>query len=384
VAIVVALLAAPTPLAAAQETVPPAPPSDAMVQGRVTTPGPTSEIGVPGVWVTVHRVGPDAQGPLDSVRTDATGRYSVKYRRFGSDEALYFAATVHRGIAYFSAPLRPGLTRGDDAAITVFETTTHPVAFTVQGHHIVVSAPGPDGARNVVEVYELSNDTTVTAVGKDSLTPVWSAPIPRAASRFAGGQGDVASSSLEKRDGRVVMTAAFGPGVKQLSYSYSLPESAFPLRFRNERLAVVEEVLLEEPGAQARAASLRARDSVHTQGHTFKRFLAQGVPAGEELRIDVPTAAAGTRTRVLIALAVLFVLAMGTALARALVRRTPGTTMPATVSPSRTESLAAAIAALDARRDAGDATLDAARYASERADLKAQLADALAAERATA
>jgi hypothetical protein len=354
-----------------------------MVQGRVTTPGPTSEVGVPGVYVTVHRVGPDAQGPLDSVRTDATGRYSVRYRRFGSDEALYFAATVYRGIAYFSAPLRPGLTRGEDAAITVFETTTHPVAFTIQGHHIVVSAPGPDGARNVVEVYELSNDTTVTAVGRDSLTPVWSAPISRAAARFAGGQGDVASSNLALRDGRVVMTAAFGPGVKQLSYSYSLPESAFPLRFRNERLTVVQEVLLEEPGAQARSTSLRAQDSVHTQGHTFKRFLAQGAPAGEELRIDVPTAAAGTRTRVLIGLAVLFLLAMGAALARALVRRNPRAPAPAAAAASRAESLAAAIAALDARREAGDATLDPARYASERADLKAQLAEALAVDNAT-
>ncbi|MFL5604814.1 MAG: hypothetical protein ACJ8AD_00070, partial [Gemmatimonadaceae bacterium] len=85
-AIFVALLSAPTQLAATQETAPPAPPSEAVVQGRVTTPGPTSEIGVPGAWVTVHRVGPDTQGPLDSVRTDATGRYSVKYRRFGSDE----------------------------------------------------------------------------------------------------------------------------------------------------------------------------------------------------------------------------------------------------------------------------------------------------------
>jgi hypothetical protein len=199
--------------------------------------------------------------------------------------------------------------------------------------------------------------------------------------RFAGGQGDVASSNLAVRGGRVTMNAAFGPGVKQLSYSYSLPESAFPLRLRNERLTVVQEVLLEEPGAQARSPSLRSQDTVHTQGHTFKRFLAQGSPAGEELRIDVPTAAAGTRTRVLIGVAVLFVLAMGAALARALARRNPrGAPVPD--GESRAASLAAAIAALDARRDAGDAALDPARYASERAELKAQLAAALAGDRA--
>jgi hypothetical protein len=211
---------------------------------------------------------------------------------------------------------------------------------------------------------------------------VWSAPISRGATRFAGGQGDVAASNLAVRDGRVVMNAAFGPGVKQLSYSYSLPERAFPLRFRNERQIGVLEVLLEEPGAQARSASLRSQDTVHTQGHTFKRFLAQGAPAGEELRIDVPTAAAGTRAHVLIGLAVVFVLVMGAALVRALGPRGPRGAAPAVIAASRAESLAAAIAALDARRDTGDSTLDRARYAAERAELKAQLAAALAADRA--
>jgi hypothetical protein len=193
----------------------------------------------------------------------------------------------------------------------------------------------------------------------------------------------VAASNLAVRDGRVVMNAAFGPGVKQLSYSYALPESAFPLRFRNERLTVVLEVLLEEPGAQVRSPSLRSQDTVHTQGHTFKRFLAQGSAAGEELRIDVPTAAAGTRTRVLIGLAAVFVLAMAAALARALGRRGPRGAAPADAAASRAESLAAAIASLDARHDAGDSTLDAAAYAAHRAELKTQLAVALAAEGAT-
>ena len=134
-----------------------------------------------------------------------------------------------------------------------------------------------------------------------------------------------------------------------------------------------------------RAPSLRSQGNATTQGRTFKRFLAQGAPAGETIRIDVPTAAGATRVNVVIAVAVVIVLAMAGALWWALSRRTPrvsrvtGASVDAPASP---DSLVAAIAALDARHESGDATLDATRYAAERAALKARLAAALAARAA--
>jgi hypothetical protein len=369
--------------AQAQDSLPPPPPRAAVVSGRVVIPSPQQEIPVAGVEVTVHRVGPDSAGPLDSIRTDARGRYTVHYTRFGSEDALYFAAAVYKGIAYFTSPLRGERTRGDDGEITVFDTTSHPVTLTLQGHHIVVSAPDASGVREVVEVYELSNDTTATLVARDSLHPIWSAPLPAEASNFSPGQGDVAASALVRRGDRVELLAPFGPGVKQLSFSYSLKDGAFPLRLTLERQTSVLEVLLEEQAAQARAPSLRAQGSVSTQGRTFKRFLAQGAPAGEEIRIDVPTAAGATRVNVVIAVIVVIVLAMAAALWRALSRRSPrapGVRTGASVdAPATAESLVAAIAALDARRESGDATLDEAHYTAERAALKARLAAALAA-----
>jgi len=368
--------------ARAQDSLITRPPSPAVVSGRVVIPSPQQEIAVPGIFVTVHRVGSDSAGPLDSARTDSRGRYTVHYTRFGTDDALYFAAAVYEGIAYFTAPLRGGRTEGDDAEITVFDTTSHPVTLTLQGHHVVVSAPSATGTREIVEVYELSNDTTATLVPRDSLTPIWSAPLPADATDFSAGQGDVAASSLIRRGNRVELFAPFGPGVKQLSFSYVLKDGAFPLKLVLERQTGVFEVLLEEQAAQAKAPSLRAQGSVSTQGRTFKRFLAQGAPAGEAVRIDVPTAAGATRMNVLIGLAVVIALAMIAALWRALSRRAPraptatGVTVDAPATP---ESLVAAIAALDARRDAGDAALDEALYSAERAALKARLVAALAA-----
>ena len=355
------------------------PPGPSLVEGRVVRPAVTGEVPVPGVVVTIHRVGPDSAGPLDSMRTDARGAYRFTYRRFGDPTALYFAASVYDGIAYFSAPFRGGAVRGDDAEIVVFDTTTQPVRITVQGHHLVIGAPRPTGLRDIVEVYELSNDTVVTAVGRDSMTAIWSAPLPVGATNFTAGQGDVAASSIQRRDGQVVLLPPFAPGVKQISFTYALDSRAFPLDLTLDRANGLLEVLLEEPGAQVRSPSLRSQGNATTQGRTFKRFLAQNAPAGERVRIDVPSTAFAARSTLVAAVAAGVALAMVAALWIAY-RRGTRTRAPTPRAP-RDESvadLASAIAALDARHEANDPSLSSADYAAERAALKARLAAALA------
>ncbi|MEO8621308.1 MAG: carboxypeptidase-like regulatory domain-containing protein [bacterium] len=351
----------------------------ASVSGRVSSPGPKTDIPIAGVMVTLHRVGTDTSGPVDSVRTDAAGRYALRYHRFGASDAVYFAAAVWRGIAYFSAPLKSHRASGEEGEITVFDTTSRAVEFHVRGHHFVISGPRPDAARNIVEVWELSNDTTATVVGRDSLSPVWSASLPPGAADFAGGQGDVSPTSVEARSGRVVLVAPFGPGVKQISYSYSLPPKYFPLDLRLERPTVVLEVLVEEPGAQVSGADLRSMPAATTSGRTFKRFLAQDVPAGSVVHITTPITTEATRTKVLWVLAAVIALIMAGALTRALTgRRSAAHAQPVPVV-KHAESLVAAIAHLDARKESGDTSLDDATYAANRAALKHQLAAALAA-----
>ena len=372
------MLAAAIPLEAQDSTRAPVPASaPSTVEGRVMRPAITGEVPVAGVVVTIHRVGTDSSGPIDSVRTDARGAYRFAYRRWGSPDAIYFAAALYRGIAYFSSPFRGAAVRGDDAEIVVFDTTTQPVRFTVQGHHLVIGAPRPTGLRDVVEVYEISNDTVVTAVGRDSLTAVWSAPVPRGLTGFTAAAGDVSASALRLRDGRVELLAPFAPGVKQISFTYALDASAFPLEITLDRPNALLEVLLEEIGAQVRSSSLRSQGNATTQGRTFKRFLAQNAPEGERVRIEVPSTAAAARSTVVIWLLVALALAMVVALWVAYQR---GTGRVRTAAPPResVETLAAAIAALDARHDAKDPTLPDERYAAERAVLKARLAAMLA------
>lgn len=353
--------------------------SESSVIGRVVTPGDSLPIAAPSVMVTLHRVGSDSSGPIDSVRSDAAGRYAFRYRRFGAPEAVYFAAAVYRGIAYFGAPLRAARSEGEAAEITVFDTTSRHVDFHVPGHHVVVSSPRPDGTREVVEVWELANDTTVTVIGRDTLTPVWTAWLPPQAANLVGGQGDVSAGTIAARNGRVAVFAPFGPGVKQVSYSYTLPASSFPLTIPVELATQVLEVLVEEAGAQVAGAGLKAVAPATTQGRTFNRFLGQDAPGGQSIRLNVPTSTAATRATTRALLAGVIALAMIGALVRALTRRGASRRAPAhTLQP--TDALVAAIADLDAQRERGDASIDDARYASERAALKAQLAAALAAQ----
>jgi hypothetical protein len=252
------------------------------------------------------------------------------------------------------------------------------VRFTVQGHHLVVGAPRPTGLRDIVEVYEISNDTVVTAIGRDSLSAVWSAPLPPGATNFTPANSDVSASSLRARDGRVELVAPFAPGVKQLTWSYSLDARAFPLDVTLDRANALLEVLVEEPGAQVRAPSLRSQGTATTEGRTFKRFLAQNAPEGEHIRIEVPSTAAAARSNVVIGLLLIAALAMIVALAIAY-RRGRGAGPAVTAPAESAESLATAIAALDARHDARDPSLDAEAYAAQRAALKARLSAMLAA-----
>ena len=372
-------LAAAAPLPAQEPPRAPAAPTPlSSIEGRVVRPVVTGETPVPGLVVTIHRVGADSSGPIDSMRTDARGAYRFSYRRWGNADAIYFVSALYRGIAYFSSPLRAAVVRGDEAEIIVFDTTTSPVRFTVQGHHYVIGGPRPTGVRDIVEVYEISNDTVVTAVGRDSLSAVWSAPLPRGFTNFTPASGDVAASSIRARDGRVELVAPFAPGVKQLSFTYRLDARAFPLEIALDRPNALLEVLVEEPGAQVRSASLRAQGTATTEGRTFKRFLAQNAPQGERVRIEVPSSAATARSTVVVALSIAVTVAMISALWIAY-RRGTGTRRVVVEPRESVESLAGAIAALDARHDARDASLSDEEYAAQRTALKARLSAVLAA-----
>lgn len=259
------------------------------VAGRVVMPGGDSVVGVANAWVTIHRVAPDRAGPLDSMRTSATGAYAFTYRRTGSADAIYFVSSSHGGVAYFTPPLREGNVTGDDAEITVFDTTSHAIPITIRGRHLIVQRPGEGGRRIVTEVYDLSNDSSVTGVARSETAAgaVWSASVPSGARDAAVSEGDIPGQAVRFANGRVLLYAPLPPGIRQLAFHYTVGADDFPLKIPVERRTQVLEVLVEEPDARVDGARLREVAPAAVSGRTLRRFLASDVPADAVITVQV-------------------------------------------------------------------------------------------------
>lgn len=246
---------------------------------------------VPSAWVTLHRVGKDSAGPVDSMRTGSDGAYAFTFRRTTAGGAVYFTSSSYGGVAYFTSPFARDSVAGDAAEITVFDTTSRRVPITVRGRHLIVAAPNAHGERLVTEVFDLSNDSSVTrtANGTSDSSAVWSATLPAAAKAPKVGQGDVPAAGVTFRNGRAFMFSPFGPGLRQLVVTYTLPPTAFPLSTTAERANSVYEVLTEEPAATATGAKLAEVQPVTLEGRSFRRFLASDVPINAVATISVPS-----------------------------------------------------------------------------------------------
>ena len=351
------------------------------VSGRVVRPGRTGMVTVSRIWVTLHRVAADSSGPVDSVRTDASGRYSNRYTPVGGD-AVYFASSMYSGVAYFTAPLPPRDAAGDAGEITVFDTTSTPVTIRTRGRHLVVSSSSVDGRRTLVEVFELSNDTTVTAVAGARGRATWSAPLSPNGTGYQVGQSDIGANAVQFRDGRVLAYASFSPGIRQIAFSYSVPASDFPLEIPVGDPVGVFEVLVEDPGATASGGGLAEQQPVALEGRTFRRFLAQDVKRGAKLVINVGAPTAPRGNRMLLVPVIVAAVAMVLALAFALTRRRSGRVVAADDDATDAAHIARDIAELDDAFERVASPSDAERdaYRERREALKARLAAALAKE----
>jgi hypothetical protein len=353
------------------------------VTGRVVIPNGEHPLPVRGKWVVLHRIAHDTAGPLDSMRTDAHGAYTFRYPRAEDDSALYLVSAVHGGVAYFTPTLRPGHVRGQAAEIMVFDTTSAQLPLRVQGRHFVV-ARGEDGRdHEVLEVYELSNDSSLTAVAPKSGRAVWTAIVPERVRNFRVGQGDVSEGGLVVRDGRVHLFAPVAPGLKQLSFRYELPREAFPLSVPMTEAVGVLEVVADDPGARVSGAGVREMPAVESEGRKFKRFLAQDVPRNAVVRIELSADHGEARGATIALIGAVFAAATAGAVALAVARgRGRPALAPSRPRPRESEGLIRAIAELDVRFETTPAENEGGRaaYEAERRVLKERLREALARE----
>ena len=385
-----ALLAVAAALAArpAFAQAPPRPPRPApatgplVLAGRVVRVRGADTVALPGHEIVAHRVGSDRQGPVDSLRSDARGRFGFRVAKPDSG-AMYVVSTLYAGIGYFSAPFSSAQRAGADSIVLpVFDTTSAGAPLDVAVRHLVVSAPDrADGSRDVLDIVQVANPGTATLVSKDS-APTWHMQLPRGIESFRVGEGDVPSDAVRRSGDSILVRAPFPPGVKQVVGIYVVPQGLKTLRVPIDQPTAQLEVLVEDSLANAGGAALAAGNPLVLEGRTFRHFASTRVVRGETAEITFGAAGGGRNTTwIVIVLAALLLGSGGWLAAR---RRGAGVAGgPDVAAPAQPDqdALLRQIVALDERYAGRQGEVPPAEwsgYQSRRASLKAQLAGRLA------
>jgi len=240
-------------------------------------------------WVVLHRLARDAAGPLDSVRSDARGRYRMTLR--GPDSTSAYAVSVwFDSIAYFSLPLnvtgRPAVHVED---LIAFPTTNAGPPIRLARRLATVARGSDDGTREVLEILELANTGVSTRVTTDTLVPTWAGRLPAGVGQLRGGQGDISSDAMQFRHDSVVVFAPIPPGpVKQLSYGYSLAAGTRALVIPIDQPTDEVNLLIEDTTAAISAPKLESLGVREIEQRHFAAYRAGPLAPGDKVEIRLP------------------------------------------------------------------------------------------------
>jgi len=302
------------------------------VSGRVLLGGRDS-VPLSRAQVVLHRVTRDTGGPIDSIRTDAAGRYQMRLprpRSAADSAAVYVVSTMYDSLAYFSLPLnvlgRPAV-RVED--LVVYRTSKNAPPIHLSRRLVTIARPAPDGTRDVLEILELENTGLTTRITDDTLVPTWAGTIPSTAVQFQAGQGDVSPEAMVHRGDSIVVLGPIPPGhVKQLSYGYVLPAGGSGFVLTIDQATQDLNLLVEDTAAVVDAPKLESLGVQAIEQRRFAAYRAGPLAAGDRVTIGLPRGAFRPQTLLPYVIAIVAA-AMGGALVWAL-RRKPLASGPAT------------------------------------------------------
>lgn len=246
--------------------------AQARAGGRIVRLAGSDTVAVPAAAVVLHRVGPRQQGPVDTVRTDARGRFRFS---FAADSGSAFLLSArYAGIEYFSRPISADPSIPDTAVTLIVADTSSRQPVTVRQRTLLVSGADASGTRIVIDWLVLSNRGPATRVSPDTVQPSWGGPLPEAAQNV-----EIADSRLSQfaeeavafRGDSVLLFAPISPGDKELMLQYRVPGDldrfVVPMQVDDSVF-----VLLEEKGARVVTPALAVADSQMIEGRPFRRF----------------------------------------------------------------------------------------------------------------
>ena len=251
-------------------------------EGLVLRPDSTP---VSGVRVVLHRVGQVLQGPLDSTNTDRRGRFRFRFR--ADTSAIYLLSAQHSGIEYFSPPVHTNPARPDTAIRIIAYDTSSTAPVSIEARHLVVSRPGDDGSRNILDLIVLRNAGQRTRIASDSARPTWIGLLPRGTMGLELGESDVSPEAVDRKGDSLIVTAPIAPGEKQLTLEYLVPAGHSVLELALTEAVPMLNVLAEESDVVVSGGTLVFADSQTLQGRSFRRWSGTG-PTGGLVRVVLP------------------------------------------------------------------------------------------------
>jgi len=343
----------------------------ARAAGRVVRLARGDTLPVARQRVVLHRVSRELQGPIDSTLTDPRGRFAFRF--LPDTAALYLLSARYAGVEYFSAPVHVNPALPDTGLVLVVSDTSTSTPVVLASRHLVVSRPGKDGTREVLDIASLRNSGERTRVPADSQTPSWVMPLPIAVLNPQAGQSDFSAEAMIIEGDSLRLFAPIAPGEKDLSVSYAVPARAHTLAIPLPQVTGTVFVLLEEPEARLLGPSVGpVVDTQTIQGHRFRRWSAV-VSRPDTLRVQFATDWLGNLGLPLAVALVAGLLGIGAWIG---LRRGAKPAAPATP-----DALIEAIARLDARyqgRETEFSPEEWRQYRQTRDALKADLAARLA------
>ena len=261
--------------------------------------GGADTVALANAWVVLHAVTRESGGPLDSVRTDARGRYRILLSQPDSG-SVYVVSAWYDGLAYFSLPLnvvgRPAVHVED---IMTFRTSVSGPPLRLARRLATVAAAREDGTHEVLEILEIENPGLTTRIAQDTLRPTWAGQVPAGAGQFRGGQGDISPEAMVFRNDSVYVLGPIPPGpVKQLTYGYALPAGTRTLAIPIDQATAEVNLLVEDTAAAVRAPQLDSLGVQEIEQRRFAAYRAGPLAAGDRVEIDLP--ASGFRAQTLL------------------------------------------------------------------------------------